>query len=363
MGSWVLRQISAIVIKVPFADRAIQWAYRILPMKAFRTAKDSARIEVKLLSDEIRSGLSPSRFLFLADPDQRNGLGDILIFAALANYLAVLGVTVTIRLDFQASQRLGGKKSIRENEALDLLTSLLDPKVRFLLAKSKNADKDCDFMFERYASNRATPFAPALFTLSLLYKSQVINPLRYEPSLPGVNGAPPREISKAKINEVRKVGFHVRSSDYSVERNPDPRIVRKDLASLLDIFPNAQIVWFGDRQEYEKLLTVLRGTNERTERLTFQKATSYKDAIAETTKLDFWFQRFGGGIGASVLFSKVPYMIVSADVPATRLYRYRHWSVVPWAGKQQRYVLLIFMRSISAKFLLRGIIRVGSKLR
>jgi hypothetical protein len=237
----------------------------------------------------------------------------------------------------------------------------LDPKVRFSLAKSKDADKDCDFMFEGYASNRATPFAPALFTLSLLFKSKVINPLRYEPSLPGVNVASSREISKAKIHEVRKVGFHVRSSDRAVERNPDPRIVQDDLVCLLDIFPNAQIVWFGDRGEYEKLLTSLCETNELTERLSFQESSSYKDAIAEITKLDFWFQRFGGGIGANVLFSKVPYLIVSADVPATRLYMYRHWSVVPWAGKQQRYVLLILMRNISAKFLLRAIIRFGTK--
>ena len=361
MGSWVPKRIAALVIKVPFADRAIQWVYRILPMKAFRAAKDSARIEVKLLSDEIRSGLSPRRFLLLAQPDHRNGLGDILIFASLANYLAILGVTVTIMLEFQASQRFGDKKSIRENEALDLLTNLLDPKVQFSLSNSIEAEKECAFMFERYASNRTTPFAPALFTLSLLYKSKVINPLRYKPSLPGANVTNSRQISEAKIHEVRKVGFHVRSSDRAVERNPDSRIVRDDLVCLLDTFPNAQIVWFGDRGEYEKLLTSLCETNEITERLTFQESKSYKEAIAEITKLDFWFQRFGGGIGASVLFSKVPYLIVSSDVPATRLYMYQDWSVVPWAGKQQRYVLLILMKRISAKFLLRAIIRFGTK--
>ena len=194
---------------------------------------------------------------------------------------------------------------------------------------------------------------PALLLISLLYSSKVINPSGIKPAFPGPSVPGRSEIPIRPRLEVRKVGFHVRDSGSNTFRNPDISSIISDFTNLTENFPNAQIVWFGEEGQFLKFLNLASDFGLDQNRVVYQESKGFAEAAREVLTVDFWFQRFGGGIGAVAYFSELPYLFLSSDVGAVRQYDYKKRKVVSWARQSQRFILLNRRGASSGKFLTR----------
>lgn len=144
------------------------------------------------------------------------------------------------------------------------------------------------------------------------------------------------------------VGWHVRFSKENTARNyySNQRLA-DDAEALARRFPNLPIRIFTDEigrirftaiVEKDQTLQVLVNTG----RLMLQKSTNFAEATAEAAGCNFWFQRLGGGIGEIPIFSPMPFLILSEDFYAKRLFKARAKKMYQWNHSGQLLLWSVF---------------------
>jgi hypothetical protein len=317
----------------------LQLLYRVWPFfPQIRAARKSAAIALK----ELETGkLLYGKGDLIVRFDNRYchpGMGDFFIVIMLANYLHDIGFSVTfsyILSNGNVHDLSQGHKQIEKQKMISEFLRLgVSPKI-----SSSVTEEELDFcVFRDRIRNQSDIAGPSLLLLSLIFLSKILNPDRLRPLI--WRESEKRSSSKIVTTCVQRIGFHVRASDENVFRNPELKTVLADFLALSKAFPSAEVIWFGEKAKFDEFLRFLAKSEKIVPPPIFQKSGSFPDAIIEAVSMDFWYQRFGGGIGASSLFTTLPYLILSGDVPATRLYTYHKKRIVPWAERSQRYILL-----------------------
>ncbi len=321
----------------------LQVLLRVWPFfLAIRDARKSAVVTLKEL--EARKLLQGKREV-LVRYDNRYcfpGMGDLFIVIMLANYLCDIGFRVTFSYLLSGGNRHDLSKERKEYEKQQLIFNFLHREISTKNSKSvTNAELTHSVFRARIREQRDTT-GPSLYLLSLIYLSKNLNPNRLRPLIARDIGVRPSTAIEKGL--VKRIGFHVRGSNANVFRNPELSTTLNDFLALTEEFPSAEVIWFGERAKFDEFLEMLAEGQMLTSPPIFQKSGSFPEAISEALSMDFWYQRFGGGIGAISLFTTLPYLILSGDVPATRLYKYRRRQIVPWAERTQRYILLNLTR-------------------
>jgi hypothetical protein len=127
------------------------------------------------------------------------------------------------------------------------------------------------------------------------------------------------------------IGIGVRHSRADQFRNPPDIVTLRDLKALSSAFPGSTIRWFGERDHYLQFQAAHRVDLARhSVLLEFQKSKEYFEALSEAKLMDFWFQRWGGGISVSPLFSSIPYLIISNDVAGSKISGFTGRGQLPW---------------------------------
>lgn len=304
------------------------------PLAAVRDSNWDARQEAARIRKFIQSGGRQFRILY-SEKSSFPGLGDYLVTVTLANFLEKLGFVCDFQLkDFE------DEYSDREAERRRILRKF-GPKV---VVDSREPTLG---IFNTRVSEGKDISAPMLSLISLLRQDHRINPRGLSPAL--VNHLSP-DGTKQRPQDFF-VAIHVRAAGHAPDRNPPDDLVIKDLVEISRLFPNIQIRWFGEKAKFDSIRQLV--STRLADTLTFQHSSSFSEAADELENCLFWFQRSGGGIGVYALFSAIPYLILSTDVAATRLYRRKGLSLVPWAGKWQQYHIQVFTQQKSLASALR----------
>lgn len=323
----------------PFTNPFLQIFFRFWPFFIeIRDARKSALDERNNLEHKRIFAATEGVVVRFDDRHCFPGMGDLFIVIMLANYLHDIGFKVTF------SYSLGGD-TVNELSKVRHLTEreqLISNFVRSGIDTKKSSSITDEELSRSILRNRISGqrdiTGPSLYLLSLIYLSKTLNPSGIPPLISRDMESGPSHTNQP-IN-VGRIGFHVRSSNENVFRNPKLSSVLSDFLVLRAAFPRAEILWFGEKVKFDEFLLLLAEGRTFTTPPLFQKSHSFPEAVIEALSVDFWYQRFGGGIGAISLFSTLPYLILSADAPATRQYRYQRKQIVPWARSSQRYILL-----------------------
>lgn len=183
----------------------------------------------------------------------------------------------------------------------------LDPSVEKFLISSEVADSiSRNVLFRTRVLIKEYITVVAFHLLNLFYGDPFIRRRLSKPRWPAAHGANRPERFSSQM-----VGIHVRNSAESRYRNPKDKDTLNDLIRLQRSFPGRTLVWFGEHTQYTQFVD--RNSSILSElriNLRFQAAAGFADAASEALSCDFWFQRWGGGIGAAILFSSIPYLMI-----------------------------------------------------
>lgn len=253
------------------------------------------------------------------------GLGDTFVVVVLMRYLSDLGFLPIIMITNYSISQL---KFLRAAIANEFPTN----KVILRFADDPQPEEiDVDFFAEGQRSSQdLTPFVFPL--LKAIYEDSVLNPDHLKPNL---------EKNRNVGDSLRGrpvIGIGVRHSANLPFRNPSDEITLKDLTYLAKQFPNAEVRWFGEIEHFSKFVQSYSDSLVKLRiDLNFQSARSYLEAIRETTTMDVWFQRWGGGIDLGVIFSDVPYVRVSNDVAGGVISRFTLTHGPAWRSSNQYF--------------------------
>ncbi len=143
------------------------------------------------------------------------------------------------------------------------------------------------------------------------------------------------------------VGIHVRGSRHNQERNPSKYLTLKDFHDLNRIFPGREIRIFSDPQP-EFLSSLIQEALTQGVNVSMQKSSNFNDVINEILGADFWFQRKGGGTSVPVLYSKMPYIMLSSDLAARQMYGISNRKFGAWSGSNQHFVTSVLHSNLSS---------------
>lgn len=316
----------------------------LLPLRSVSLVRADARRELKLLS---KRGSCFSQRPIVVRYDTRYsfpGLGDLFLLIMLANYLSALGnpCVFSTNLDTKSPSGAMGPK---ETQYSGLINRFLSSSVLLRSEASVAVGIGHHILLSNRVVQGRDVSAVAIQIVGRLFQSRRLNPRRITPDLSMVID-PEHETTQVenRFSEVTGIGYHVRFSKHDLDRNPNLNLAAEDCLALMKIFPQSQIVWFGEREQFDNVREKLQQDSEFVSRVTYQASESFEEAVVEAHNLDFWFQRFGGGIGAPLIFGTKPYLVLSGDPVATRYYFYKKGRIVPWATKHQRWLLLLVDR-------------------
>jgi hypothetical protein len=262
----------------------------------------------------------------------------------LANYLSALGnpCVFSTNLDTKSPSRALGSK---ETPYASLIDRFLSSSVLLRSEASASVGIEDHVLLSNRVLQGRDISAVAIQIMGRLFQSRRLNPLRIAPDLSMIVG-PERGTTQveSKFSDVTGIGYHVRFSKHDLNRNPNLHLAAEDCLALMKTFPKSQIVWFGEREQFDNVSEKFKQDSEFVARVTYQESKSFEEAVVEAHYQDFWFQRFGGGIGAPLIFGTKPYLVLSGDPVATRYYFYKKGQIVPWARKHQRWLLLLVDR-------------------
>jgi hypothetical protein len=305
----------------------------IWPFKAIIANRKLISREIKALGHARRDGMEIA--LVVDFNSNFPGMGDFLVVVVLANVLARSGLKVNFfgvpvrEYRHQVKANYPVVDNTRQAKMLEVATSLC--KVDISLLDSE----------EKLSELLQSSTQHVLFRESLTMREDIshhcyglINDLVADKSM-GFESSHVRDSLCAEYTEGAPghIGFHVRSSDFDHHRNPSLAIAMRDLRAIITSFPNHEVRFFGERDSFESLHKNLEDCEA--ERFRFQRSKSFQDATVEAIQSDLWFQRLGGGIGTGVMFSQTPYLILSGDIPAIRLWKGNQRSPIIWSSARQ----------------------------
>ncbi len=302
-------------------------AVQILESDHVRASHKDAFDEYQKLCRLIKLERKPPYCVWVDQSESAPGFGDLLIAIALANQLSELGFATSFFWTDDSDSATKWEKS-------ETIANFLSKQVS-ILSQAQLDDFSADsIVFNSRVCNNLDVSVPAFQLLALINmkKNQLIAPQ-----------APiwPIEIRKESAKQNGPiVGIHVRRSPHALFRNPSDKLTIRDIKKLSKLIVNAQLRWFGELEHFisftEKYSRKL--TRSRV-RLTYQESRGFSRAALEALGCDFWFQRWGGGIGAALWFWHTPYLMISNDHVLRRVYKPKGRKIVSWAKNDQVYDL------------------------
>lgn len=280
--------------------------------------------------------------VFFRFQDNFQGKGDFLTLVSLIAFLESLDFKVSFYFDGDPSTQDEVFVSHRK-ECCRMLRDFTNAKVFSTTASSQTFEPRGYQLFLTQVRQNKDITLPAARLLSMAHASKLLNPQGLKPRLT-------RKMSSGRLTnslvgssvpaDALKLGMHFRLSPFSKWRNPESKLVFKDVGLLLTLFPSYKLVWFGEKEGFDAFMNDSKTHTLDLSRVVYQSATSFVDACHEALSMDFWFQRFGGGIGYAVLISEIPYLVISNHFEAVKLYDYRKGKFGSWAEVYQRYYYL-----------------------
>lgn len=306
---------------------------QLLPISAIKESHRVASNQASQLFSSLEVG---DRSPFTVWIDQRYsapGFGDLLIALALANVLNELGLRVRLYWnDFSDS----ATQVVKEKT----IKIFLDRGVELIPKDSDSTVSEIEnLLFEELVHNKRDITVPSLQLLNQIFSNQQFLKRLSKPYWRAFNEP------SAKTSSKTLVGIHVRHSASASFRNPDDEQTLRDLLRLRELIPDAEIVWFGEASHYQKfiekhsLILAQYGVG-----LSRQNSHNFADAAVEALGCNFWFQRWGGGIGAAIWFSPIPYLMISNDFILRQLFKVRGRRIVSWATPTQIYDLRLLRK-------------------
>jgi hypothetical protein len=110
-----------------------------------------------------------------------------------------------------------------------------------------------------------------------------------------------------------------------------------DLSDLSRVFPKHEIRIFSDPPP-DFLYSMIRSSQELGIKVSLQKSKTFDETIMEILCSDFWFQRKGGGVSIPVLYSQMPYVMLSRDYEAKVQYGIAGDKFGKWSQPNQLYM-------------------------
>lgn len=310
--------------KPRFIARLVQLTVKSLPLKQFAWHAKVVEREKALLLTAVNQDPGREITIVIDKSITSPGLGDLVVNFHLLEFLVEAGLNARIQLN-----NFSPPEVTRFTEAFELLFPQVFATKRNLLYVGISSGGDLR-LFEQEVELGLDTSRYSIPLMSALYPHW--SGRRKAHSWP-YRWFGPRE----KQAGPTLIGFGVRHSYHDEFRNPPDKLILQDLKALSTAFPGCTIRWFGERDHYSEFQE-----NHRVDlaghsvRLEFQKSHEYFEALLEAKLMDFWFQRWGGGISVAPLFSKIPYKIISNDVSGSKISGFTRRRQPPWKLPGQR---------------------------
>jgi hypothetical protein len=258
------------------------------------------------------------------------GFGDLLVAIGLANQLYQLGFATS----FFWSQDIESSIKREKEETVRLF---LNKKITMLDKNQMHAVSPESIVFSNRVSNHLDVSVPALQLLILMDRNTIPDKAQRSPTWP-------IDIENNLTPKTRPtVGIHVRRSRHAEFRNPSNYLTFRDIKRLATLFQNCDLIWFGEFDHYLSFQEIYRRhLDEAKIKLRFQENRGFSRVALEALRCDFWFQRWGGGIGAVHWFWDTPYLMISNDYVLRRVFKIKDRKIVSWANRNQIYDLRWF---------------------
>jgi hypothetical protein len=324
----------ALVEETKVLSSIARWILWMLSSSEIRSARLNVKHEFdELVSQHKNSSGSGKTLVILLDQSALSfGFGDAMLVLMLGKYLLDLGYVTEIRYIPSLTP-----KTVSISKLCEVINLPLRTVNAPLTHSSVNAEEEHILFGADVAAGRdISKFCLAL--VSRIYRSPILNPQTIKPILRPFQVRPAQHISPSSGVRLQ-VGMAVRNQGYSRFRNPPEETVLADLYSICRSFPGADVIWFGDKEQFARVLDKARSKlllGQCT--LVFQKSEDYYSAIAEASRCDVWVQRFGGGIHVPIIFSSVPYVVVTNDMGAVLMVDYKNRKIGSWAEAGQLYI-------------------------
>ena len=325
----------------------------LYPFQSVKSVRDAAKTEWRGLKRDVSVLRAGSLVIRHDTRHSFPGMGDLFLLVMLANYFSALGFSAIFSTNAIGSDRAAAYSKTRQDEYLELIRVFLSPSVT-LRFDSRLEQRSGEYVVLGQRVSRAMDIsAVSILLMSRVFTCSTLNPLRIEPRVGPFSPFADSLDREADVS-VPSIGIHVRASSHASSRNPSLEVTLADCLELLDRFPGARLVWFGEKPMYELFLSEFDLGEDLRNRIVYQQSEGFAEASLEALRMDFWFQRLGGGIGAVRLFSRKPYIFLSGDSIATRYYSYRGKRIVPWAELNQLWFLLLADENRSISKVLRS---------
>jgi hypothetical protein len=336
-------------------SRLVKFILKVLlylyPFQSVNRVREDAKTEWRKLKLDISVLRSKSVVVRYDTRHSFPGMGDLFLLVMLANYFSALGFSAIFSTNAVGSNLAAAQSKNRNEEYLALIEVFLSPDVTLRYDSELEQRSDEYVVLGERVSREMDISAVSLLLMSRVFNCGTLNPLRVEPLVKSFSPFA-ASLGREADGSGPSIGIHVRASSHASSRNPSFEVTKNDCLGLLDRFPGARLVWFGEKSMYERFREEFDLSEDSRSRIVYQQSEGFAQASLEALKMDFWFQRLGGGIGAVRIFSEKPYIFLSGDSIATRYYSYRGKRVCPWAGINQFWFLLLADENQSiAKFL------------
>ncbi len=313
---------------ISIISRTALW---IFPTKFIRSSRSLVSEEYQRIKRVARGFPNKKLVLILDDSSNSPGLGDKLVMLMVAKYLSDLGKMVEVRQVGASEVSLASTRSLTSFLGLNVIE--VDPhRIDLEHEMSEHV------IFHSNVMSRADISSLCLSLISRVYLCRELNPKGIRPSCKPPEDVPEdRNFTENKVG--LQVGIGVRNSSTAVFRNPPQDTIVQDLLSISRAFPASQIKWFGEVEQFERVSAIVQQVlSSSGSKLSYQTSTDFFSAITEVQGCDVWVQRFGGGINIPIIFSSIPYVLITNDIAAVRMVDYRKGKIASWAEPLQFYL-------------------------
>jgi len=133
------------------------------------------------------------------------------------------------------------------------------------------------------------------------------------------------------------VSWHVRRGVWDRGRDSTASGILADIRQLRQAFPEHDVMLFSSPAGIDFALQQLNMSAGEFDRVVTQPETGFLAAAPYVVASDFYFQRRGGGLSQFAVYSALPYLILNDH--ASYYYFRQGDRLVPWASKEQKYVI------------------------
>ena len=270
--------------------------------------------------------------------------GDFLQVVMLARYLKASGADVIFTI-IDNGQRRHDWKALDSDEQVSLVQDQVELASKLLGAKVQVRP-------EIVSSGTYTVFSDDVLTRSAIYVKTplLLNTLikRSEKPLPQdfllTTGRGNQLADNLDRESAPLVAWNVRKGRWGPDRNNTQEQVITDFRDIRKLFPSHRIVLLSTPDAIDWVFDILLKSGDlhsdtTEEQILFpQPTTGYLNAMLWLLSADEYFQREGGGMGMTAIFSEVPFLILSENKGIHYQHQLDGEKIVAWASPHQRFV-------------------------